>query len=42
MNCPMCPAWMGGAMAIWAVIGLLVIVLLVVVIVKLLSKGKQV
>jgi hypothetical protein len=33
---------MGGAMAIWAVIGLLVIVLLVVVIVKLLSKGKQV
>lgn len=27
MNCPMCPAWMGGGMLIGAVIGVLLIVL---------------
>jgi hypothetical protein len=34
MNCPMCPAWMGGAMVAWTVVGVLLIVLLVVVILK--------
>lgn len=35
MNCPMCPAWMGGGMLIGSVIGVLLIVLLVVLIVRL-------
>ena len=35
MNCPMCPAWMGGWMLIGTVIAVLVIVLLVVAIVRL-------
>ena len=38
MNCPMCPGWMSGAMAAWAIVGLLLIVLLVVVILKLLRR----
>lgn len=35
MNCAMCPAWMGGGMALALVIGLLLVVLLVVLIVRL-------
>lgn len=38
MTCPMCPAWMGGSMAVWGVVGLLVVALLVVVIIKLLQR----
>jgi hypothetical protein len=34
----MCPAWMSGAMVVWAIAGLLLVVLLVVVIVKLLQR----
>jgi hypothetical protein len=33
VNCPMCPAWMGGGMALGLVIGVLLVVLLVVLIV---------
>jgi hypothetical protein len=29
MNCPMCPAWMGGGMALGLIIGVLIVVLLV-------------
>jgi hypothetical protein len=38
MNCPMCPAWMTGAMTAWTVVGVLLVVLLVVVILKVMSK----
>lgn len=38
MNCPMCPGWMGGAMALWSIVALLLAVFLVIVVLKLLAK----